>query len=57
MILGTSVCRERCIVGDKQAIPVSVCAERCFRTMSFGQGIHRFLPKIVVDDGDLKIIY
>jgi hypothetical protein len=55
MILGTPVCRECFMAVHQQTVSHSVFAERCFRTRSIGQGIHRFLLIIVVDEGDLKI--
>jgi hypothetical protein len=55
MILVTPVCRECCIAGHQQTVSHSVFAERCFRTGSIGQDIHRFILIIVVDEGDLKI--
>jgi hypothetical protein len=51
------VCRECCITEHKQAVKHSVCAERYFRTRSAGQDIYRFLPNIVANIGDLKVVY
>jgi len=51
------VCRECCITEQKQAVEHSVCAKRYFRTRSSGQDIYRFLPNIVDDIGELKIVY
>jgi len=57
MILGTAVCRECCITEHHQAVQNSVFANRYFRNRSSGQNFHRFLPNIVADNGDFKIVY
>ena len=46
-----------CITDHKQAVPHSVCAERSLRARSTGQDINLFIPYIVADNCDIKIIY
>jgi hypothetical protein len=57
MILDNAVCCEGCITEHKQAVGHSVYAEQYFRTGSTGQGYHGFLPNVVADIGDIRIIF
>jgi len=49
------MCCEGCIIEHKK-VTNGVCAERSVRTKSTAQDIYRFVPNIVSDNCDCKII-
>jgi hypothetical protein len=51
--LGTVACCEGCISEHKQAVPHSVFLQNWIKWSRFSS----FLPNVVDDNGDLKIIY
>ena len=56
MISGTSVCLACCIAEHKQAVPYSMCRAAIENEINWSD-IHRFVPNIVTDNGDINIIY